>query len=323
MKILITGCAGFIGYHLSKKLLEDKCIILGIDNIDPYYDIKLKNYRIKDLKKNKKFKFFKFDLNNKNKLKKIFENNKIEVVIHLAAQAGVRYSIIKPENYLQANINSFFNILDFSRLFNIKHFMYASSSSVYGSAVKFPTNENEPTDMPLSFYSSTKKSNELFAHSYSNIYNLPTTGLRFFTVYGPVGRPDMSIYKFVKANLSKKKINLFNGGNHNRDFTYIDDAIDGVISLINNPKKGKLPFQVLNISGGSSYKLQEVLNYIKLNNKINFHIKKLPMQKGDVIKTQADIKLIKRLTGFKPKINLKTGIEKFINWYKEYYRYTR
>ena len=323
MKILITGCAGFIGYHLSKKLLKDNYSLLGIDNFDPYYDIKLKKFRIKDLKKNKKFEFYKFDLNNKNKIKKIFENNKIKVVIHLAAQAGVRYSIIKPENYLKSNSNAFFNILDFSRLFNVKHFMYASSSSVYGSAVKFPTNEDDPTDMPLSFYAATKKSNELFAHSYSNIYNLPTTGLRFFTVYGPLGRPDMSIYKFVKANLSKKTIQLFNGGNHNRDFTYIDDAVDGIISLINKPKKSKLPFQVFNISGGRSYKLKEVLKSIKSINKIKFKIKMLPMQKGDVVKTQADIKLIKRLTGFKPKFNLKTGIEKFINWYKEHYSHTR
>jgi UDP-glucuronate 4-epimerase len=323
MKILLTGCAGFIGYHLSKKLLKNNNYVLGIDNLDPYYDLKLKNHRIKDLKKNKKFEYYKFDLNNKKKLKTIFENNKIKIVIHLAAQAGVRYSIIKPENYLKSNIDAFFNILDYSRLFKVKHFMYASSSSVYGSAKNFPTNENEKTDLPLSFYAATKKSNEIFAHAYSNIYKLPTTGLRFFTVYGPLGRPDMSIFKFVKANFSKNKIDLFNGGNHNRDFTYIDDAVDGVVSLINKPNKHKVPFQVLNISGGSSYKLSEVLNNIKSINKISFLIKKLPMQQGDVIKTQADIKLIKRLTGFKPKFNLKTGIEKFINWYKEYYRHSK
>ncbi len=255
----------------------------------------------------------------KKKIENIFKKNKIKIVIHLAAQAGVRYSIIKPEQYLKSNVDAFFNILDASRIFNIKHFIYASSSSVYGSAKSYPTDENAQTDKPLSFYAATKKSNEIFAYAYSNIYKLPTTGLRFFTVYGPFGRPDMSIFKFVKANLSKNKIELFNGGNHIRDFTYIDDTVDAVFSIIQKPKKGKLPFQILNISGGSSFQLREVLKIIKSINKISFIVKKLPIQKGDVIKTHASINSIKKITGFKPKHNIKTGIVKFINWYKEYY----
>ncbi len=319
MHILITGCAGFIGYHLTDKLLRNKKLILGVDNLDPYYDISLKKDRIKNLKKNKNFKFHKFDLNNKKKIKDLFSNYKIKIVIHLAAQAGVRFSIIKPENYLKSNIDAFFNILDISRICKVKHFIYASSSSVYGLSSKHPTDEKQQTDMPLSFYAATKKSNEIFAHSYSNIYKLPTTGLRFFTVYGPFGRPDMSIFKFVKANLLKNEIELFNSGNHNRDFTYIDDAVSGIISLINKPKKGNLPFQVLNISGGKSYNLKDVLKIIKLNNKLDFNIKKLPMQKGDVIKTHASINMIKKITGFKPVYDLNTGIKKFILWYKEYY----
>ena len=241
MTILVTGAAGFIGYHLIGKALNKNKEVIGIDNINSYYDINLKKDRINNLKKNKKFSFYKVDLSNYKKLNNIVKKNKIKIIIHLAAQAGVRYSIKNTRTYFKSNLEGFFNILEVSRHNKIKHLIYASTSSVYGDSKKFPLNENDRTDQPLSFYAATKKSNEVMAHSYSYIYKLPCTGVRFFTVYGPFGRPDMALFKFTKNIINNHPIELFNNGYHLRDFTYVDDVVDGIYSLINKQSKKNYP----------------------------------------------------------------------------------
>ena len=320
MTILITGSAGFIGYHVTKKILNKNIKVIGIDNINNYYDINLKKNRIKDLKKNKKFFFYKLDLLNYKKLDNIVKNKKIKIIIHLAAQAGVRYSIKNPRIYFKSNLEGFFNILEISRHNNIKHLIYASTSSVYGDSKKFPLSEINRTDQPLSFYAATKKSNEVMAHSYSYIYKLPCTGVRFFTVYGPFGRPDMALFKFTKNILNNHPIELYNNGNHFRDFTYVDDIVDGIYSLIKKESKKSIPYEIFNIGNGTPKKLLDYLKHIEKNlNKIS-KTKKLPLQTGDIVKTHSNINKLKKYTGYKPKTNIKIGISKFIEWYKEYYR---
>lgn len=318
--ILITGCAGFIGYHISKKLLKNKKFkIYGIDNINEYYDTKLKKKRLINLKKHKNFNFEKIDITNKKKIDFSFKKNNYEVVINLAAQAGVLYSIKNPETYLRNNIGGFFNILVASRKFNIKHLIFASTSSVYGPANNFPLKENDNTDQPLSFYAATKKSNEVMAHSFSNVYKLPCTGLRFFTVYGPMGRPNMALFKFTKAILNKKKMYLNNNGNHVRDFTYIDDIVDGVIKLINKPSKKKIPFEIFNIGNSNPKKLKNFLSEIEKYLGIKAKIKYRSLQVGDIYKTHASVDKLKIKTGYQASTEIKTGIKKFIDWYKEYF----
>ncbi len=320
MSILITGAAGFIGYHLSKKILNKNTKVIGIDNINNYYDINLKKNRIKELKKNKKFLFYKIDIYEYKKLNDIVKKNKIKYIIHLAAQAGVRYSIKNPRTYFKSNLEGFFNILEISRHNNIKHLIYASTSSVYGDSKKFPLSEINRTDKPLSFYAATKKSNEVMAHSYSYIYKLPCTGVRFFTVYGPFGRPDMALFKFTKNILNNQPIELYNKGNHFRDFTYIDDIVDGIFSLIKKQSKKSIPYEIFNIGNGAPKKLLDYLKHIENNlNKIS-KTKKLPLQVGDIIKTHSNINKLKKYSGYKPKTNIKIGISRFIEWYKDYYR---
>ena len=266
MNILVTGSAGFIGFHLCKKLLSNsKNSIIGIDNLNKYYDVNLKKDRIKILNKYKNFSFKKIDLKNLIELKKIFEKYKINYVVHLAAQAGVRHSIKKPRLYFKNNLEAFFNILDLSKDFKVKHFIFASTSSVYGENTKFPLKESYDTNKPISFYAASKKSNEVMAHSYSYIYNLPCTGLRFFTVYGPYGRPDMALFKFTKSIIENKNVELFNNGNHLRDFTYVGDIVDGIFSLIKKPFKSRIPFKIFNIGNGKSKKLLEYLKEIENN----------------------------------------------------------
>ena len=322
MKILVTGCAGFIGFHLSKKLLSSKKKVYGIDNLNNYYDNKLKKNRLKELNKYNNFNFFKINLKYFSKVNNIIRDNKIKVVIHLAAQAGVRNSIDNPKSYVESNLLSFFNILDSCKKNNIRHFLFASSSSVYGDDVIFPSKENSSTDKPLSFYGATKKSNELMAYSYSNIYKLPSTALRFFTVYGPSGRPDMSLYKFTEAILKSKRIDLFNNGKHIRDFTYIDDVILAIVKLIKKPSKKNIPYNCFNIGSNNPKNLLYFLKVIEnhLNKKTNIQMHKI--QKGEVIKTHADIRLLKKIIKFQPKTNIKIGIKKFIDWYKIYYKLT-
>jgi len=332
MKILITGSSGFIGFHLSKLLLENGNTIHGIDSMNNYYDVSLKKARLKILLKYKKFSFSKIDLKNNQKIENIFKKFKPKVVIHLAAQAGVRYSIDKPRVYLNSNIDGTFNVIESSHKVKVNHLIMASSSSVYGANKKIPFKEIEKTETQLSIYASTKKANESMAHSYSNIWNIPITMLRFFTVYGPWGRPDMALFKFTKGILENKKIDIYNNGKMYRDFTYIDDIVNGINLLIKKPPAIKqknrykddslssvAPFRVLNI--GNTKKVY-LLNFIK---EIEKELGKkairnyMPLQKGDVKQTLSDTNLLKRITKYNPKTNYKTGIKNFLNWYQEYY----
>ena len=332
MKILVTGSSGFIGFHLSKKLLEKGHIVHGFDSMNSYYDVRLKKARNNILKKYKNFSFTKNKLENKNALEKTFYKFKPSIVIHLAAQAGVRYSIESPRVYLDSNIIGTYNIIEISHKLKVKHLIMASSSSVYGANKKIPFKEIDKTETQLSIYAATKKSNESMAHSYSNIWKLPTTMLRFFTVYGPWGRPDMALFKFTKGILNKKKIDIYNNGKMYRDFTYIDDIINGIILIIkkipNVKQIGKYkddslspvaPFRILNI--GNTKKIY-LLNFIR---QIEKELSKkairnyMPLQKGDVKQTVSNSNLLKKLTGYNPKTNYKLGIKKFLNWYLNYY----
>ncbi len=316
MNILITGCGGFIGYHLSKKLILDKTnVIVGLDNLNNYYSTKLKKNRIYNLKK-KNFIFKKTDITNINSLKKLFIKHKFDYVINLAAQAGVRYSIENPRNYLDNNIVGFFNILELCKEFNIKHLVYASTSSVYGDSNKFPLSENLNTDKPLSFYAATKKCNEIMAFNYANLYKFQATGLRFFTVYGPFGRPDMALFKFVNSIINNKKIDLYNYGNHYRDFTYVDDVVDAISEVVF--KKRKEYHEIYNVGNGNPKSLKEYLLYIEKYLNIKAKTRKLKKQVGDVEKNHASLKKIKSFITYKPKTDIKDGIYNFIDWFKKY-----
>ena len=320
MNILITGCAGFIGFHLCNKILQNKKLnIFGIDNLNDYYDVKLKKDRLKILNNNKKFKFFKIDINNKEKIIKNFKQNKYDVVINLAAQAGVRHSISNPQAYFDSNLTGFFNIIDASRTFEIKHFIYASTSSVYGESKDFPLKENIGTSKPMSFYAATKKCNEIIAYSYSNIYNMHCTALRFFTVYGPFGRPDMALFSFCNSILKNKSLNLFNKGKHIRDFTHVYLVTEYLKNIITKPSKEKIPHSIFNIGSDEPKSLKFFLKTIedRLNKKAK--VKLLKKQKGDVYKTHADISKISKLIKTDIRLNLKEGIDGFVTWYKDYY----
>ena len=317
MNILVTGCVGFIGFHTCLKLLNFKKFnIYGIDNINNYYDTSIKLERLKILnKKNKNFTFSKFDIINKKKLSDYFKKKNIQYVIHLAAQAGVRYSIKHPEKYFESNLRGFFNILECCKINKVKHLLFASTSSVYGKSNKFPLKENLSTDKPLSFYAATKKSNEVMAYSYSNIYNLPCTGLRFFTVYGPYGRPDMALYLFADSINRKKNIKLFNKGIHERDFTYVEDVASALISLLKKPSADKIPYNIFNVGNGNPKKLRNFIDEIEKNLKLKAKTINFPLQQGDVIKTHADITKLKKYINYKPKTDIVVGISKFINWF--------
>lgn len=321
-KILVTGCAGFIGFYLVKKILEKKNYqILGIDNINNYYDVILKKNRLK-LLKNKNFKFIKLDIQNKKKLDQIFKKNKFYKVIHLAAQAGVRYSMKNPSIYTDVNLLGFFNILECCKVYKIKHLLYASSSSIYGSAKKIPFVENEVEYKPIQYYAATKLCNEIMAYSYSHLYGIKTIGLRFFTVYGPWGRPDMAFFSFTKKILQNKKISVFNKGKHLRDFTYIDDVIDGIIKILfESPKiKKNSNFDIFNIGLGKPISL---LNFIKIIENILCKKAKISLvkkQDGDMEKTYSSIRKIKKFYNYNPNIKPKEGLKKFIDWYLNYYK---
>ena len=323
MKIIITGSAGFIGMHSSMKFLNSNFSVLGIDNLNNYYDKKLKLKRLKILKKNKKFKFIKADISNFNVLLNIFKKFKPDLVLNLAAQAGVRHSIIHPEDYTKSNLVGFANILECSRISKIKHLIFASSSSVYGDSENFPLSENDKLNSPISYYAATKLSNELMAHSYSHIHQLPTTGLRFFTVYGPWGRPDMALFLFTDAIKKNNKIKLFNSGNMVRDFTYIDDIVDSVFEIAKKAPKRKIkkaPSRVLNIGSNNPINIKKYIRIIegylkKKAEKINY-----PMQKGDVKYTHADLRKLKKTIKLKKSgTKIKVGIKNFIDWYIEHY----
>ena len=333
MKIFVTGSSGFIGFHLSKKLLDNGHSVHGFDSMNSYYDVKLKNTRYKILKKYKNFFFIKGKLENYKVLSKAISRFKPKVIIHLAAQAGVRYSIKNPKIYLDSNITGTYNVIELAKKVNVKHLLIASSSSVYGANSKLPFTEIDKTETQLSIYAATKKSTESIAHSYSSLWKLPISILRFFTVYGPYGRPDMAYFKFTKRILSGKKIDIYNKGKMYRDYTYIDDIVDGIYRLlnkapsINSKKKFRndslshvAPFRVLNI--GNTKKIY-LLNFIdtlekELGRKIKRHY--MPMQKGDVHSTLSDSSLLKRITGYNPKTSYKVGIKSFLKWYLRYYK---
>ena len=321
MKILVTGCCGFIGFHITKELINSKKYkVFGVDNLNSYYDLKLKKNRLKIISSYKKFTFFKIDISDKKKIKTIFEKNKFDIIIHLAAQAGVRYSIQNPDTYFKNNVVVFFNVLELSKEYKIKHLIYASTSSVYGNINIFPVKETNDTNKPLSFYAATKKTNEIMAYSYSNIYKLRTTGLRFFTIYGPYGRPDMSLFKFVKNIFLNQNIELYNKGEHYRDFTYVDDVVKYVLTLIKTKINNKkdVPFEIYNIGNGKSIYLKSFINIVKEKLDLKVKIKNMPFQKGDIIKTHSDTKKIDKIVNFK-KTAVERGVENFIKWYKEYY----
>ena len=324
--ILVTGACGFIGFHLTLKLLKKKINVIGIDNMDDYYDVNLKTDRLKILKQYKNFKFFKENILNKKKLRNIFSKNKFNYVCHLAAQAGVRFSISNPQKYIDTNISGFQNILDLSNQFKIKHLLFASSSSVYGINKQKELDESKPTEHPISVYAATKKSNEMFAHVYSSLFNLPTTGLRFFTVYGPYGRPDMSLYTFSSLIKENKKISLYNKGKMGRSFTYIDDVVEIIIKLVKKiPKKTKFkklktnysncPFRLVNVGNPKKYSLKQYVKIIEKNLSKKALIKLESMQLGDVRETTASIKNLNKLMDKKKFTSLETGIKKYINWF--------
>lgn len=330
-KIIITGAAGFIGYHLSLALLKMGFNVLGIDNLNEYYTVQLKLDRLEILKKQNNFEFLKLDLVDRDYLHKTWKDFNPDVVVNLAAQAGVRYSIENPYAYIDSNIVGFINILEACRQYPVKHLIYASSSSVYGSNKKIPFSESDNVDHPVSLYAATKKSNELMAHTYSHLYSIPTTGLRFFTVYGPMGRPDMAYFMFTKNIINGKSIDIFNNGNMERDFTYIDDIVEGIIKLLSKPPLANLdknidasisfaPYRIFNIGNNKPVKLLhfiEVLEQLIGKKAIkNF----LPMQAGDVKVTYADINNLAKTIGFYPKTSINDGLSEFVKWYKQYYK---
>lgn len=321
MNILVTGCAGFIGYNLSELILSKnkKYKIYGIDNINNYYDVNLKKSRLKNLNQYENFIFTKIDITNHNKLNKFFLTNKIQVVIHLAAQAGVRHSLKKPQDYVNSNLLGFCNILEISKNYKIKHLIFASTSSVYGETKKFPVKENTNTDKPISFYAATKKCNEILAYSYSKNYQMNCTGLRFFTVYGKFGRPDMALFKFTDAILKNKKAQIYNNGRHQRDFTYVDDVTNKIFKLINKPNIKK-HYQIFNIASGKSNQLKYFIKLIEKYTNRKLKINNLAKQKGDIVKTHADITKISNYLRDNYSTSLKSGINNFIKWYREYYK---
>ena len=315
--ILVTGCAGFIGHGVTKILLHKGYKVVGIDNLNHYYDKKLKLKRLDDLKNNN-FKFYKKDICDRN-LDKIFIKHNIKLVVNLAAQAGVRYSLKNPHAYFESNLLGFGNILELSRKFKVKHLVYASSSSVYGLNKKIPFCESDHVDKPSQVYAATKRSNELMAFSYSNLYNLPTTGIRFFTIYGPWGRPDMSIFLFTEKILSGKKLDLFDKGNNKRDFTYIEDAKKLLFKVIFSPPKKKIPHEIYNIGRGRNYKIKEMIKFLEIYLGKNAKIKFSKHKKEDLKITIANNKKIMNKFNYKNFTSLENGIKSFVQWYKKYY----
>ncbi|WP_239733068.1 NAD-dependent epimerase [Mammaliicoccus sp. E-M26] len=333
MKILITGTAGFIGSHLSKKLIKQGHNVIGLDNINDYYDVTIKEDRLKSIGK-KNFDFYKINLEDESAMNEIFENEKPHVVINLAAQAGVRYSLENPRAYIDSNIVGFTNILECSRHHKVEHLIYASSSSVYGANTSKPFSTSDNIDHPLSLYAATKKSNELMAHTYSHLYNLPTTGLRFFTVYGPWGRPDMALFKFTKAIVNDEKIDIYNHGNMMRDFTYVDDIVEAISRLVKKPAQPNLewsganpdpsssyaPYKIYNIGNNSPVRLMEFVEAIE--NKLGKKAKKnyMDLQPGDVPETYANVDDLFKNIDFKPETTIQDGVNQFVDWYLDYYK---
>jgi UDP-glucuronate 4-epimerase len=333
-KYLVTGAAGFIGFHLCKKLLESGFAVAGVDNLNDYYDVNLKKARLKQLQEMRNFRFFRTSLEEKEKILDVFRSERFDTVVNLAAQAGVRYSLVNPYAYIDSNICGFLNILEGCRHFGVSHLVFASSSSVYGLNTNMPFSVHHNVDHPISLYAATKKSNELMAHTYSYLYKIPATGLRFFTVYGPWGRPDMALFLFTKAILEGRPIDVFNYGKMKRDFTYIDDIVSGVVRVSEivpapnrdwsgsnpDPATSCAPYKLYNIGNNNPVELMEFIEV--LENNLNKKAEKnfLPIQAGDVPATYADVDDLEKEAGFKPATSIETGIRKFVEWYREYYR---
>jgi len=334
-KILVTGVAGFIGFSLAKRLLDDGIkAIVGVDNINDYYDVNLKNDRLKVLEKYPSFKFIKLDIADRERMKGMFSKERFDIVVNLAAQAGVRYSLINPYSYVDANLSGFINVLEGCRHTKVKHIVFASSSSVYGANTVMPFSVHHNVDHPVSLYAASKKANELMAHTYAHLYDLPCTGLRFFTVYGPWGRPDMALFLFTKAILDDDTIKVFNNGKMQRDFTYIDDIVEGVVRVMGNipetnldwdkgnpdPGTSYAPYRIYNIGNNNPVELMDFIKCVE--DAVGKEARKefLPLQPGDVPATCADIDDLKMAVGFKPRTPLREGIRRFIEWYREYYK---
>lgn len=333
MPILVTGAAGFIGSQTSELLLERGEEVVGLDDFNDYYDPGLKEARAKRLEQHSGFRMVRMKCEDRDAVSELFEREGFDRVVHLAAQAGVRYSIDNPMAYIDSNLTGFATILEGCRHTKVKHLAYASSSSVYGGNTKLPFAVHDSVDHPMSLYAATKKANELMAHSYSNLYDLPTTGLRFFTVYGPWGRPDMALFKFTKAILAGESIPVFNHGKHTRDFTYIDDIVEGVIRTLDNvatpdtsydpdkpdPGTSSAPWRVYNIGGGQPVELLRFIELIEKNLGLEAKLEHLPMQPGDVPDTSADVNGLQEAVGYRPSTSVEVGIERFIEWYRSYY----
>lgn len=334
MKFLVTGAAGFIGYHVSGRLLADGHQVVGIDNLSDYYDVSLKQARLDDLQGYDAFRFHKLDLADRQGIASLFAHQRFERVIHLGAQAGVRYSLENPLAYGDANLIGHLNILEGCRHNQVQHLLYASSSSVYGLNRKLPFSTDDTVDHPVSLYAATKKANELMAHTYAHLYQLPTTGLRFFTVYGPWGRPDMALFKFTRAMLNGERIDVYNGGEMLRDFTYIDDIVEAIVRLqavipapdagwtveTGSPAASSAPYRVYNIGNSQPVKLMDYIEALEDALGIQAEKNLLPMQPGDVLETSADTQALYRAIGFKPQTPVAEGVKHFVKWYRDYYQ---
>ncbi len=330
MKVLVTGAAGFIGFHLCRRLIQRGDEVVGLDCLNDYYDVDLKLGRLRELGLNSdqawqgqaqvdKLNFVRLDLTEQNALETLFANEHFDAVVNLAAQAGVRYSLTNPGVYAQSNVVGFVNLLEAARKYPVRHFVYASSSSVYGANTKVPFSTSDPVDHPVSLYAATKKANELMAYTYSHLYGLSMTGLRFFTVYGPWGRPDMALFLFTKAILAGKPIQVFNYGDMKRDFTYIDDIIEGVVRVLDVPPTGSPPVKLYNIGCGSPAKLTDFIDELERQLGRPAQRELLPLQAGDVSVTHADVSDLERDFGYKPQTSIRQGIGEFVRWYKSYY----
>ncbi|HVW54795.1 MAG TPA: NAD-dependent epimerase [Rhizobiaceae bacterium] len=333
MRILVTGAAGFIGFHVARKLLARGDEVVGVDNLNDYYDPALKQARLSQLEDNDRFTFVKLDVADRNGIATVFSQPGLERVVHLAAQAGVRYSIVNPHAYADSNLTGFLNILEGCRHNGIEHLVYASSSSVYGANEKLPFAESDPVDHPVSLYAATKKANELMAHAYAHLYRLPVTGLRFFTVYGPWGRPDMALFLFTRKILAGESIDVFNNGGHLRDFTYIDDIAEGVVRTLDHvaapssewnarapdPAISSAPYRLYNIGNNKPVRLLDFIAAVEKAVGKKAVMNMLPMQKGDVEATYADIDALSAAVGFRPDTPIEKGIEEFVAWYRGYY----
>ncbi|PZQ47427.1 MAG: capsular biosynthesis protein CpsI [Micavibrio aeruginosavorus] len=333
-KILVTGAAGFIGYHLTRRLCAEGREVLGIDNLNDYYDVSLKDARLTQLKVFPNFRFEKAALEDSPRIARLVAEFKPDAIVNLAAQAGVRYSLENPQAYISSNLIGFTNILEAARHNSVKHLVFASSSSVYGANTKLPFSVSDNVDHPVSLYAATKKANELMAHSYAHLYGIPCTGLRFFTVYGSWGRPDMAYFKFTKAIFEGKPIQLFNHGDMKRDFTHIDDIVEGVARLIQipaaadanwsgdapDPATSSAPYRLYNIGNNSPAELMDMIAILERETGIEAKVEKLPMQPGDVYSTYADVAALSNATGFKPHTPLEKGLRDFVGWYRDYYK---